>query len=444
MIRISTRLAVLLGLLLVFAGLSLQTSLAQAPAGGTVAMTGARVIDGTGAAPIEGATIVIANGRIQAVGAGSAVTVPAGATRVDMSGKTIMPGIINAHAHLSADVSNRPIRDKLIGQLKVYADYGVTTVVVLGAGVDDLDETVKLREEQGTGPLDRARVFVAGSSLRNLPTEQEARSRVDNYADRKADLIKIHITGSPMDMTPAVYGALIDEAHKRNLRVAAHLFYMRDARGLLDKNVDVIAHAVRDQPVDAAFIAEVKKRNVPYIPTLTRDLATFVYEGPVPYFTDPFFTRHMDAYSREMKILTDPATIEKTKNSKEAQAIKAALEMNKRNLKTLSDAGVLIAMGTDTGTNTGQWQGYFEQVEMEMMVQSGMTPMQVIVASTSGGARAHKLDQQLGTIQPGKTGDLLVLNANPLTDIRNTRQIHSVWIGGRRLAAMPAVTTARR
>src|ERR1700752_4546318 len=134
MIRISTRLAVFLGLLLVIAGLSLQTPLAQAPAGGTVAMTGARVIDGTGAAPIEGATIVITNGRIQSVGTGSAVTVPAGATRVDMSGKTIMPGIINAHAHLSEDVSNRPIRDKLIGQLKVYADYGVTTVVVLGAG----------------------------------------------------------------------------------------------------------------------------------------------------------------------------------------------------------------------------------------------------------------------------------------------------------------------
>jgi imidazolonepropionase-like amidohydrolase len=355
-----------------------------------------------------------------------------------------MPGVINAHAHLNADVSNRSIRDKLIGQLKVYADYGVTTVVVLGAGVDDLDETVKLREEQGTGPLDRARVFVAGSSIRNLKTAEEARAAVNNYADRKADIIKIHITGGPMDMTPEVYGALIEQAHKRNLRVAAHLFYMKDARGLLDKGVDVIAHAVRDQPVDAAFIAEVKKRNIPYIPTLTRDLATFIYEGPVPYFTDPFFTRHMDAYSREMKILTDPAMMEKTKNSKEAQAIKAAIEMNKKNLKTLSDAGVLIAMGTDTGTNTGQWQGYFEQVEMEMMAQAGMTPMQVIVASTGGAARAMKLDQQLGTIQPGKAGDLLVLNANPLTDIRNTRQIHSVWIGGRRLAALPAVNTARR
>ncbi len=445
MIRTATRLAaVLLGTLLVVVGFSLQSPLAQAPAGGTVALTGARVIDGTGAAPLEQATIVIANGRIQSVGTGTTAAIPAGATRVDMSGKTIVPGLINAHGHLNADVSNRPIRDKLIGQLRVYADYGITTVVVLGAGADDLGDAVKLREEQGQGPLDRARVFVAGSSIRNLKTAAEARAAVDRYADQKADIIKIHITGGPMDMTPEVYGALIEQAHKRGLRVAAHLFYLKDAKGLLDKGVDVIAHAVRDQPVDAAFIAEVKRRNIPYIPTLTRDLATFVYETTPPYFTDPFFTRHLDVYSREMKILADPALMEKTRNSKEAQAIKAALEMNNRNLKTLSDAGVLIAMGTDTGTNTGQWQGYFEQVEMEMMAKAGMTPMQVIVASTGGAARAMKLDQQLGTIQSGKAADLLVLNANPLSDIRNTRQIHSVWIAGRRLSNMPAVTTAQR
>ena len=91
-------------------------------------------------------------------------------------------------------------------------------------------------------------------------------------------------------------------------------------------------------------------------------------------------------------------------------------------------------MGTDTGTNLGQWQGYFEQVELEMMVKAGMTPMQVLVAATSGAARVMKLEQQLGAIQPGKRADLLVLNANPLSDIRNTRQIHSVWIAGRRLA----------
>jgi len=443
MIRISTRLAaVLLGTLVGVAGFSQQSSLAQAPA---VAFTGARVIDGTGAAPIEQATIVVVNGRIESVGAAAAAKIPAGATRVDMTGKTIVPGLINAHGHLNADPSTtKSPADRLSGQLRVYADYGITTVVVLGANPDDLGNTVKLREAQASGPLDRARVYVAGSSIRNLKTAEEARSQVNTYADQKADIIKIHITGGPMDMTPEVYGALIEQAHKRGLRVAAHLFYLKDAKGLLDKGVDVIAHSIRDQPVDAAVIAAIKQRNIGYIPTLTRDLAQFVYETTPPYFKDPFFLRHIDAFKREMAILTDPALMEKTKNSKEAQAIKPALQMANRNLKTLQDAGVMIAMGTDTGTNTGQWQGYFEQIELEMMVKAGLTPMQVLVASTSNAAKVMKLDQQLGTIQAGKQADLLVLNANPLTDIRNTRQIDSVWIGGRRLMNTPPVVTSSR
>lgn len=436
MTRISTRLAaVLLSTLLVLAAFSFQSSLAQAPAGGAVALTGARVINGTGAAPMEGATILIVNGRIESIGTGAAVKIPAGAARVDMSGKTIVPGLINAHGHLNADPSTRPIPEKLAGQLRVYADYGVTTVVVLGSGQKDLEDAVKLRDAQERGTLDRARVYVAGPSIRDLKTAEEARAAVDRYADARADIIKIHITGGPNDMTPAVYGALIDQAHKRGLRVAAHLYYLKDAKGLLNAGVDVVAHSVRDQDVDQALIAEMKRRNVGYIPTFTRDLAQFVYESTPPFFTDPFFNRHIDVYKREMTMLRDPALMEKTRNNKEAQNIKVAIQQGSKNLKILSDAGVLIAMGTDTGTNLGQWQGYFEHIELEYMVKAGLTPMKTLVAATGDAAKVMKLDQQLGTIQPGKQADLLVLNANPLTDIKNTRQIHSVWIGGRRLAS---------
>lgn len=396
------------------------------------ALTGARVIDGTGAAPLEGATILVSNGRVEAVGTN--VNVPAGATRVDLSGKTVVPGLINAHGHLNADVSAKPIPEKLAGQLRVYADYGVTTVYVLGTGAKDLDDGVKLREAQEHGTLDRARVYVAGPSLRDLKTQEEARAAVGRYADAKADIIKIHITGGPNDMTPAVYGALIDEAHKRGLRVAAHLYYLKDAHGLLAAGVDVVAHSVRDQDVDQSLISGMKQRGVEYIPTLTRDLAQFVYETTPPFFSDPFFTRRLDAYRREVQLLTDPSQQEKTRNNKEAQSIKVAIQQGSKNLKLLSDAGVPIAMGTDTGTNLGQWQGYFEHVELEYIVRAGLTPMQAIVAATGGAARVMKLDQGLGTIQPGKWADLLVLNANPLADIKNTRQIHSVWIGGRRLA----------
>jgi imidazolonepropionase-like amidohydrolase len=419
--------------LLLLAALSLRPSLGQAPAAGPVVLTGARVIDGTGRPPLEQATVVIRNGRIEAVGASSAVTPPAGAMRIDVSGKTIVPGFINAHGHLNAGQPDRSIREKLAGQLHVYADYGVTSVVVLGAEAGDLQDTLKLRDEQQSGTLDRARVFVAGPSLSRLKTEEEARASVDRYADAKVDIVKIHIFGNQTDMTPAVYGALIDQAHKRGLRVAAHLYYLKDARGLVDAGVDVIAHSVRDQDIDAALIAEIKRRNVGYIPTLTRDLAVFVYETTPPFFKDPFFLRHIDAYRREVTTLSDPALQEKTRNSEQARTIKQALQQGTRNLKLIADAGAPIALGTDSGTNLGQWQGYFEHVEVEMMVQAGLTPMQALVASTGGAARVMKLDQQLGTIQPGKWADLLVLNANPLDNIRNTREINSVWIAGRRL-----------
>jgi imidazolonepropionase-like amidohydrolase len=441
MMRKSTHIAaVLVGIGLVWAGLSTQAPHAQAPAGGVVALTGARVIDGTGAAPLERATIVISDGRIQAVGAN--VAVPAGAMRIDTSGKTILPGLVNAHGHLNADQSNKPARDKLAGQLRVYSDYGITTVQVLGIGLDVVGDALKLRDESrpGAGPLDRARVLVAAQSLREIKTAQEARAKVDDYADRKVDIIKMHILGIPTDTPPDVYGALIDEAHKRGLRVAAHLFYLKDAKGLLDRGVDVIAHSIRDQPVDAATIAAIKARNVAYIPTLTRDIAQFVYETTPPFFSDPFFTRHADAYRREMTKLSDPANQEKMRKDPVAQMTKTALAQGRKNLKTLSDAGVIIALGTDTGTNEGQWQGYFEHVELEEMVKSGLTPMQALVAATSGAARAANAQQQLGSITPGKQADLLVLNANPLTDIRNTRQIDSVWIAGRRLNT----TTATR
>ena len=445
MMRIATRLAaVLLGTGLIWAGVSYDAPRAQAPAGGvgggSVAFTGARVIDGTGAAPMEGATIVVSDGRIQAVGRN--VTIPAGATRVDMAGKTIVPGLINAHGHLGADASKRPSRDRLTAQLRMYADYGITTVQVLGLPLDDVPDGIKLRDESrpGGAAVDRARVLIAAASLRNLKTEQEARDWANKYADMKVDIIKMHITGGPMDMTPAVYGALIDQAHKRGTRTAAHLFYLRDAKGLLDKGIDVIAHSIRDQPVDQATIAAIKARDVEYIPTLTRDIATFIYEGTPPYFTDAFFSRHIPGsyYKDEMAKLKDPANQEKIKKDQAAQSIKEALAQGRKNLKTLSDAGVTIALGTDTGTNEGQWQGYFEHIELEEMVKSGMTPMQVLVAATMGAAKAANIQQQFGSIASGKQADLLVLNANPLTDIKNTRQIHSVWIAGRRLATVNA------
>ena len=433
--------AVLLATMAVVAAFAFQPSRAQAPAGGgIVALTGARVIDGTGRAPIESATIVInANGRIQAVGAANAVQIPAGATRVDMAGKTIMPGMINAHAHLQYfKEMGGPVREQLIRRLRLYADYGVTSNVSLGSNEEDELEGLKLRDEQARGTLDRARIYTGGLNAEGK-TPEEARKSVDRLADLKVDVIKFHINGNPNDMTTETWSAIIDESKKKGLRTYVHIFYLKDAQAAVDKGLDVIAHSIRDQDVSPKLIADMKARNVAYIPTLTRDLSVFVYETRPAFFDDPFFQRGMSIYRDHVDRLSDPKRQETVRNNKNAQAIKPALEQAMKNLKTLSDAGVTIAMGTDSGVtgagNLGRWQGYFEHVELEYMVKSGMTPMQTIVAATGGAARATKLDKDLGTIQAGKQADLLVLNANPLTDIKNTRQIHSVWIGGHRLAA---------
>ena len=419
-----------MGALVVLSAYSFQPSLAQSPASATVALTGARVIDGTGRPPRDQATILIVNGRIESVGAGADVKIPSGATRVNLTGKTVMPGMINAHGHSANGDKKLPVRDQVVQQMRLYAQYGVTTVVTLG---DDGKESVRVHDENGSPSLDHARLFSAGPAVvaRNA---DEARQLVNANADLGVHVIKTRMNGVPSDMTPEVYSALIDQAHKRGLRVACHLFYLHEAMGMVNAGLDVIGHSIRDQDVDASFIAELKRRDVSYVPTLTRDLAVFVYESTPAFLSDPFFLKGVTFTRGQLDQVKDPVFQQRVAQSGEAQMIKKALDQASRNLKILSDGGVRIAMGTDSGTQVGRWQGYFEHVELEMMVKAGMTPMQVLVAATSGSAEAMKLDQ-LGAIQPGKQADLLVLNADPLSDIRNTRQIHSVWVGGRRLAA---------
>jgi imidazolonepropionase-like amidohydrolase len=397
----------------------------------TIALVGARVIDGTGGAPIANATVLISNGRIDRVGPTASLKVPAGATRIDVSGKTIIPGLVNAHGHLGHGDSKLPVHDQIIQQLQLYSKFGVTTVYALG---DDGVESVRISEQNNNAPLTRARLFASGARA-TAATAEEARKTIADRHARRVNMIKTGIgegnTGP--DMRPEVYSALIDEAHKRNLRVAAHLVNLADAKGLVNAGLDVIAHSIRDNDVDAAFIAELKRRNIGYIPTLTRDLSVFQYESTPSYINDPFFLRGMPAYASQIDLVKDPALHAKTKANPGTARAKQQFEQGLRNVKLLSDAGVMIAMGTDSGTGLGRWQGYFEQVEMELMVKAGMTPMQTLVASTGNAAKVMGIDAEIGTLQPGKRADFVVLTADPLADIRNTRTIESVWIDGRRL-----------
>ena len=177
-------------------------------------------------------------------------------------------------------------------------------------------------------------------------------------------------------------------------------------------------------------------RDVCVCPTLTREVSTFVYEQTPEFFTDPFFTREFAKTADDravLDVLKDPKRQATVRASTSAQQYKKSLEMASRNLKYLQDAGVGIAFGTDTGP-PARFQGYFEHMELELMVKAGLTPAEVLTSATSGAADCMKVSGQLGTLVPGAWADFVVLDKNPLDDIRNTRTIASVWVAG---AALP-------
>jgi imidazolonepropionase-like amidohydrolase len=387
--------------------------------GTTRAFTGATLIDGTDRAPVANATILVRDGRVVSAGPANQVTIPAGTERVSLTGKIVIPGLVNAHGHVNVPAD-----------LNTYAAYGVTTIYSLGG---EPASVFAARASQDTPTLDRARVFVAGPVL-TPSTPDEARTMIAGVAAQQVDMAKIRVDdnlGTATKMPPAVYRALITEAHNKGLRVATHLFYLEDAKQLLDAGTDLVAHSVRDLPVDDALITALKRRSVCVSPTLMREVSTFVYESTPEWMSDPLFLAH--ANKEWIAQAKDPARQEAMRKSASAQRYKVALDVASKNLKRLSDAGVGIAMGTDTGPQ-GRFQGYFELMELELMVKAGMTPKQVLHAATRDAARCMKIDEQVGTLEPGKWADFVALDADPLANISNVRRISSVWIAGNRVA----------
>lgn len=389
-------------------------------ASGVRAFTGARLFDGTDRAVVDNATVVVRDGKVVAAGPASAVQVPAGAERIALTGKTVIPGLINAHGHV-----NNTARD-----LATYAAYGVTTVYSLG---DEKPDAFAARDAQNHPTLNRARVYLAGPVL-NPKTATEARQLVAKNADMKVNVIKIRVDdnlGTTPKMAPDIYHAVIDESHKRGLRTAVHLFYLADAKGVLDAGADLIAHSVRDADVDAGLISQLKARNICVVPTLMREVSTFAYDKTPDFFTDPLFLKHADP--KWVADIKDPAAQAKVAASESARKYKAALEVASRNVKKLHDGGVSIAMGTDTGP-AGRFQGYFELMEVEMMVKAGLTPKQALLSATRDAAKCQMIDREVGTLEPNKWADFVVLNADPVANISNIRQIDAVYIAGNKVA----------
>jgi imidazolonepropionase-like amidohydrolase len=400
----------------------------------TTALVGARLIDGTGRV-FDSGTVVIDGGRIAAAGPTASTVIPAGATRIDLKGKTVMPGLVNAHGHVAATrgLESSPsfyTRDNLLRQLRTYARYGVTSVFSLG---DDDAAGFTLRNEQSTGTLDRTRLFVAGPIIAG-DTATDIVAMIAKVDALKPDLLKIRVDdnlGTTKKMLEPAWRAAITEGHRKGYRVAAHIFYLDDAKKIAAAGGDMIAHSVRDRAVDEAFIADLKAHDICYSPTLMREVSTFAYVETPSWVTDPFFLKGVEP--EIPNLLSDPARQARQRSGTAwtmGQQYKAGLAVAKKNLKTLSDKGVRIAMGTDTGP-PGRFQGFFEHLELEMMVESGLTPMQAIVSATGDAARCHKATG-LGTLSAGSVADVLVLSADPLENIHNTRTIEQVWIAGKK------------
>jgi imidazolonepropionase-like amidohydrolase len=407
------------------------------------------LIDGTGNPAIASVAMVIENGRIVRIGSAQRLTPPAGAQVIDLEGKFVMPGIINAHGHIgnTVDLTQDPkfyTRENIEKNLRTYASYGVTTVLSLGT---DQDLIFKIRDEQRSGRPTYTRVFTAGrgftlkggvggmpSVTYNLENAAEIPKDVDALAAKKVDIVKVWVDDSlghrpkiPFEFSKAI----IDNAHRDKLRVDAHIFYLADAKQLVNAGLDALAHSVRDQPVDQELIDSMKQHGTwQSAATLTREASMFVYAKPPAFLTDPFFTRSVSPAA--IATLSDPEYQKKIAADPDFPKYAPMLDMAQKNLKRLADAGIPYGMGTDTGP-PGRFPGYFEHWEMELMVDAGLTPSQVVTAATKGSAEfLHAKD--LGTLEVGKWADLIVLTADPRVNIRNTRQIEAVYIAGNQVA----------
>jgi imidazolonepropionase-like amidohydrolase len=411
------------------------------------------LIDGTGKPAVANAAILMVDGRIRYAGPKAGLKAPAGAERVDLAGKFVMPGIMNMHAHLGNTIGlvqdpKNFTPENLKKQLDTYSRAGVTTVISMGS---DQPPVFDLRAKQRAGRPTTTRIFTAykgftgkggypttAMGMKGVPYEVETKEQVvkdvNELASQKVDLVKIWVDDHlgkerkiPMDLSCAI----IENAHKHGLKVAAHIFYLDDAKKLIGCGLDGLAHSVRDKPVDAELINLMKSKGAwQEAATITREMSMFVYAKPDKLLADPLFLSFVD--KGVVDTIRTPAYQKKKASLPELEQWRGFAETAKKNLKKLVDSGVKYAFGTDTGPPE-RFSGYFEHWELDLMAEAGLTPAQIIQSFSKNAAEFLGQSKDLGTIESGHWADLVVLNKNPLDNIHNAREIASVWIAGNKV-----------
>lgn len=429
---------------LVQAAKAMETS---AERGKTVVIQGAKIIDGTGKDPIAEGTIFIRGDKIQKVVSGSAKA-PKGAQAIDAHGKTVIPTLTSAHSHLGliqgpVGAAANMTEANVMRQMKHYAKHGVGTVMSLGT---DYDFIYGIRDKRNKKEIDGAYILTAGhgfgvekgvppvamgidKAFRPATADEAVRELREMITAHRPDIIKIWVDdnlGQNAKIKPEITYALIDEAHKNGVRVAAHVWYLADAKDLVKHGVDVIGHSVRDQHVDDEFIKLMKEHGTYQIATLDLDEAAFIYKDKPEMTQSAFFVS-----------AAEPGVPEFLRSEKYVpkEFERKALENAKFNIKALHDAGVKLGFGTDSGAKPERVQGFAEHRELQLLVESGLTPVQAIHAATGGASELLHVANRMGTIEPGKLANLIILDADPTQDIANTQKINTVWMDGQNITA---------
>ena len=423
-----------------------------------LALLDATLIDGTGAAPVPNATVIIDGDRIVAAGPGGLVSIPPDAERLDVTGKWLLPGLIDAHMHFfqsggayaRPDILDlrtvRPYADEVAAvkaatpaTLARYLASGITSVVDVGGPLWTFDARAAANaipiapRVAVSGPLlatyAPAEVTVADPPMIQVATAEQGRAEVRRLLPYRPDLINIWFVYAGLEIRPQLdwVRAVIAEAHAAGVRVAVHATELRVARAVVEAGADVLVHGIDDEIADAPMLFQLRTLGVIYTPTFA------VVEGYNRALGLAFRPTAMETRTGDPAAIRSILSLANLPAAQRPRALRPAPvppidPESAANLRRLRDAGGIIAAGSDAG-NIGTLHGPGLHREMELMVEAGLTPMEVLVAATKNGA-AVMGRADLGTVAAGKLADLLLLDADPLADIRNTTRIYRVLRGG--------------